>query len=143
MIQPLEAAAAVIALGGAVTVVYKLITWARPRLQRLSRDAFAARDAIVGRDPVVDSITGRELAPALPGIGQRLATVEEALVVLAEDRTRLNHVEVTVATHTEQIAQLQAGMLERLAARVESTSAFAAMEAIATNTGGTDELPKG
>lgn len=102
---------------------------ARPRIERGRQEATAVRDAILGREPVVDSITGRELAPALPGIGQRMATVEQALVTLADNQRRLSDLEDEVIDHGERIDKIEAATVERVVTRAESTAAWRAMEA--------------
>lgn len=64
--------AAIAALG----FLAAFIRWVVPRIRRFAHDLKATRDAILGRDAVKDSITGKEIAPYLPSMGQRLATVE-------------------------------------------------------------------
>lgn len=64
--------------------------WVRPKMKRAASDANAVRDVLLGRDAIFDSITGRELVPALPGIGQRTATLEQAVTQLADQQVRLD-----------------------------------------------------
>lgn len=106
------------------TVVVGWFKWLRPRVKRAQQESVAIRDAILGRDAILDSITGEERVPALPGIGMRMATVEEALVALAD-------VHVKMLDHEERIRSLETGSLERIAARADSVAAFKAIEAIA------------
>ena len=139
------AASGVLALAGAI---YALLTRERRKKGRLSwwrelrRDFRAGRDALVGRDPVVDSITGRELAPALPGIGQRMANVETALVTMADQGKRLSDLEIVVASHTVEIESLKAQALERVVTRAESTQALRTIE-VAIQADPPADLPAG
>jgi hypothetical protein len=52
-----------------LTAVFAFFRWVRPRLKQAASDIQAGRDALIGRDAIHDTITGRELVPALPGIG--------------------------------------------------------------------------
>lgn len=85
--------------------------WARPRLAEAKADRIAQRDAIIGRPAIKDSITGDELVPALPGIGQRMANTEQQMTSLAEAMTKLadshqliNKIGQQVAANTEGLA---------------------------------------
>jgi hypothetical protein len=96
------------------------------------------RDALVGREAVKDSITGRELSPALPGIGQRMANVETAIVAIAQQQQEIADLKVTVAVHDREIgkladgqARLEAAAVERVVSKAESAAAWRAMEAVA------------
>jgi hypothetical protein len=124
-----------------VTLVSALgvwLRWIRPRVSRAQQEAVAMRDAILGRDSVRDTITGRELAPALPGIGVRMAHQEDQMRLLtdavskiADSHVRLENVEARVDRHDEDIAILKAASAERIIARVESSQAWQAVEAVA------------
>lgn len=110
--------------------------WGRPRIEKARQDGAAMRDAILGREPVIDSITGRELAPALPGIGVRMATTEEQMMLLteavakiADSHVRLEHIETRVDGIAADVADLKAGAMERIMARAESAQAWSAVEA--------------
>lgn len=110
----------------------------QPWWQDLRQDYIKGRDALVGRDAVVDSITGRELAPALPGIGQRMANVETAIVAIAQQQQEIADLKVTSAIHDREIARLgdgqarlEAAMVERIVTKAESAAAWRAMEAAA------------
>jgi len=110
--------------------------WVRPRLRNLALEAVAMRDAILGRDPVVDSITGRVIGPALPGIGVRMAHQEDQMVLLtdavskiADSYQRIERVESRVGKLEDDVASLKEGQLERIMAHAESASAWSAMEA--------------
>lgn len=104
--------AAVATVAGVVFAFWK---WVRPRWRSLKSDFRAGRDALVGREAVVDSITGKELAPALPGMGVRmdtnerqLATLTEAVVALANTTTRLDDIERRVGVNERRLDRLEA-----------------------------------
>lgn len=126
---------------GLVTALAGWWRWVRPRLERVKKDGAAMRDAVLGRDPIVDSITGRELAPALPGVGVRMAHQEDQMRLLtdavskiADSHQRLAHVETRVDNIESDVADLKAGAMERIMARAESAQAWSAVEAVAKST---------
>jgi len=110
------AASVVAALG----ILWKVAKRARRKAKDVSGDVVAIRDSILGRDAVVDSITGKELAPALPGIGQRMDTVERALVALADQHAVLED-------HEERIKALEAARVERVVSQAESAAMWQAV----------------
>lgn len=99
--------------------------WVKAGLERV-RSAF---DAILGREAVVDSITGKELAPALPGIGQRMSTVEQALVTFAQNQHELEIIRDLTKEHGERLTALEEASVERVVSKAESAAAWRAMEA--------------
>lgn len=134
-----------IALAGAVVALITALAgwwrWVRPRIERVKKDGAAMRDAVLGREVVVDSITGRELAPALPGIGVRMAHQEDQMRLLtdavskiADSHRRLEHVEQRVDEIAVDVADLKAASMERIMARAESAQAWQAVEAVAKST---------
>lgn len=128
-------ALAVIAL---VSAVIGWLRWVRPKIHRGKREVTAVRDAILGRDPIVDSITGEEIEPALPGMGVRMAHQEQqsrdqqlqmqiltdAVSKLAESHTRLDAIE-------NRVKVLEDSAIERVVARAEAAHAWRAMAAAA------------
>ncbi|GAA4117353.1 hypothetical protein GCM10022215_17880 [Nocardioides fonticola] len=93
-------------VGAFVVLLAGWYRWGLPRWRRWRRDVVAVRDALVGRDELVDTITGEVRAPALPGIGVRMAAVEESN---ADLRTALHTLtqttEVLSATVTKLASQ--------------------------------------
>lgn len=130
---------------GLVATVIAIITalgswwrWGRPKVVQARREVTAMRDAILGREPMVDSITGREVQPALPGIGVRMAHQEDQMRLLtdavskiADSHQRLEHIETRVDGLEEDVADLKAGRMERIITRAESAQAWSAVEAVA------------
>lgn len=107
------------------------LRWVRPRFRRVRADFVAARDSIVGRDPVMDTITGVERLPALPGIGVRMATTEQQLGVLTDAVAKIADSHVRLENHEERIARLEAASVERVVTKAESAAAWRAVEAVA------------
>lgn len=129
---------------GGVAVLSALVVWlrwVRPRIRATKADFTAAKDAIVGRPAIRDSITGREIEPALPGVGVRLAGLELAIQKLADSHVRLDTQQGQLGALAERtkrneddIEILKAASVERVVARSESARAWAAMEAVALST---------
>jgi hypothetical protein len=110
------------------TLVGCYVRWARPGFRQARSDFIAARDSIVGRDAVVDSITGRELSPALPGVGVRLDRQEQQMDLLTGAVSKIADSHVRLEDHEHRIMQLEAAAVERVVARAESAQAWRAME---------------
>lgn len=114
------------------------LRWVRPRLRHGVTRVGAALDTLAGRPPIVDNITGKELAPELPSIGKRMESVEGSVAQLVEviksqhqQDIRLNAHEQALDLHEGRIKQLEDGTIERIAAKAESVSAWRAVEAVA------------
>lgn len=120
---------------GLITIAGAVLTWLRwirPKVKKGQAEAVAVRDAILGRDAVRDSITGRVLAPPLPGIGQRIDTVERAVATLADQHRVLEDHERRIKANEARISKLEDAAAERIVTKQESALAWRAMEA-ATN----------
>lgn len=117
-----EVALAVTAIGGALALLYA--GWRRVRRFVLEgrKDARAFKDAILGRDEIIHPETGVILAPAVPGIGARMATIETAVVEMASTHARVDRLEV-------RVANLEEKELERAQARTESIELMRTIEA--------------
>lgn len=119
------------------TLMALWIGWAkavRPKVRRFRARWNQAGDALLGREPIIDPASGRELAPALPGIGQRMATVEDAVKILAEAQARsealsqrLSRVETQVSTNTENIATMMVAAAERIVTKEEAAQMWRAI----------------
>lgn len=101
----------------------------RPWWKGLKRDLIGGRDALLGREAVTDSITGKELAPAQPGVGVRIANVESAIVTLAQLHVDINDLKASRDEHGQRITKLEDAAVERVVGRAESAAAFQAIEA--------------
>jgi hypothetical protein len=127
---------------GGLTILAALVgyvRWARPGIKQAKSDFVAARDSIVGRDAVKDSITGREIEPALPGIGVRMAANERNLGRLTDAVAQIAQSHARLENHEERIVQLEAGAVERVMSKAESAAAWRAIAAVA---GEPDEAPE-
>ena len=129
----------------------------------MKNDARAIRDTLVGRDAVLDSITGREIQPAQPGIGSRMADQEQdvrgirndvglltrAVADLAEAQADMTQIQGRMADHERRISDNdrrltaieQGHHLERMAGKAESIHLFRAIESIANDDDPTEETP--
>ena len=72
---------------GAATVA--TVAWLRKPGRQLYRKIGGALDVLVGRDAITDRATGRELAPPMLGIGQRMDVSEQNHANLREDVARV------------------------------------------------------
>lgn len=116
MIGPEQVAVAV----GAVAILGALATfvrWLRPRSRSVSRTLVAIRDTFLGREAISDSITGREIEPAQPAIGVRMAKLEETVTTIAEQQRRLDN-------HEDRIVGLERARNERAITQLESAAMF-------------------
>jgi hypothetical protein len=116
-----------------LTAVFAFFRWVRPKLKQAASDIQAGRDALIGRDAIHDTITGKELVPALPGIGVRMATTEQQMGVLTDAVAKLADSTLRLDDHDNRLRRLEEGVVERVVTRAESTAAWRAVEAIATH----------
>lgn len=116
------------------------LRWLRPRVRKAISRTGAALDTIAGREAIVDNITGRELAPALPSIGKRMESVEGSVAQLVEVIKSQHQQDRRLDDHDHRIKQLEDGTIERIAGKAESVATWRAVEAIAKQ--GTDETPQ-
>ena len=132
--ESLALLAAIAAGIAALTAIWKAIKRARAATRGAIVDGVKIRDSIIGRGAVVDTITGQQLAPPLPGIGQRMDTVERTVATLADQHRVLDDHEDRLKAHAEAIAELKAASVERVVTRAESAAAWRAVEAVAMST---------
>ena len=100
------------------------------------QDVRGFRDAILGREAVVDSITREVIQPPLPGIGMRMAHQEtqmtemtRAVTQLAETHTQMAEVRTEVKELGTRVSKLEEAVVERIVTKVESAAAWRAVEA--------------
>lgn len=74
----------ILGIGGVFALFAAWWRWVRPRWKHAKAIFVAFCDAILGREEIRDPETGRELSPAKPGIGTRMANTEATLTVLTE-----------------------------------------------------------
>lgn len=116
---------------GAVVTALTAIAIAWRKASRVARegrkDVRAFKDAILGRDEIVHPETGKVLAPAVPGIGARMATIETAVVEMANTHLRVDRLE-------ERVSTLEAKDMERALARAESIELMRTIESALNST---------
>ena len=111
---------------GALLVGY--VRWLRPRWRTFWREIRAIRDALLGREAITDSITGDERVPALPGLGVRMASVEENQTRITEALVKLADSHELIQDHENRIKALEAAAVERVVTKVESAQAWRTIE---------------
>jgi hypothetical protein len=115
-------------------LVFGYLWKVRPGVKQVASDVRAGRDALVGRPAVYDSITGRELAPALKGIGVRMDTNEQQLGELTVAFAKLADSTLRLDEHDQRLKRLEEGVVERVVTKAESAAAWRAVEAVANGT---------
>lgn len=130
-------------------VVVGYLRWWRPKYRHVVGQVVAGRDSLIGREAVVDSITGREILPALPGIGVRMENVETAVVKVVDliesehrQNRRIEAIEAEVGQLWHRVGQLEDGVIERVAAKAESVATWRAVEKIAETGSLPDDAPE-
>lgn len=117
-----EAITALLVLCG---VLLGYLRWVRPRIRSVVRTGNAVVDTLVGRDAITDPVTGRELAPAQPGIGVRMAKLEDAISTLAHQDRRIVALETTVDDLGRRMVAQEQASVERAVTRAESLTHLA------------------
>jgi hypothetical protein len=133
-LEPAQVGAGLVAVAAAIGAIallwkYAVKAWRGWRLARSK--VGAVTDAILGREAVVDSITGKEIAPALPGMGVRMAHQEQQMEAITLAVTRLASQQEALTDHEKRIKALEDGAFERMVTRAESAAAWSAVEAVA------------
>lgn len=125
-------------LGGLLVGYLRVI---RPRLRKAAARIGAALDTIAGRGPVMDSITGKQLAPELPSIGKRMDAMEGSVSRLVEVIEGQHKQDERLDDHETRLKRLEEQTVERVATKVESTQAWRAIEAVAHQSDSTTPEP--
>lgn len=122
-----EWSVAIVSVAGALTALGLLARKARGAYREAKKDGRAFKDAILGREEILHPDTGAVLAPAVPGIGSRMATIEAAVVEMANTHARVDRLEVRVTA-------LEAKDVERALARTESIELMRTIDAAIKST---------
>jgi len=108
----------------------RVIPWWR----RVSGKFDAITETLVGREAIHDAATGKELVPAQPGLGVRIATLEEGFSELAKQSHRMDTLErqmmqqgEQLQLHATEIAALKRAETERIVTRAESAQMWRAV----------------
>lgn len=117
-----EAITAILVLMG---LLVGYMRWVRPRVKRAVRTTNAIVDTLVGREAIVDHATGRVLSAEQPGIGVRMAKLEDVVTTMAQQDKRLTDLEVTSVDHEKRLAAQEQAAVERAVTRAESLTHLA------------------
>ncbi|WP_370290233.1 hypothetical protein [Nocardioides sp.] len=128
----------IIATAAVLGIALKTFRWARP----IARKMDAALEVLVGHgEEPANTVNGTPARPAVPGIGARVARIEETLPTLVEAVDRLAKNEERLGRVEARVTALEEQAVERVVTKVESTAAWLAVEAVA-NQGGEHESPQ-
>lgn len=111
----------VIAIGAASSVVIGLWRWGWPLVRKVAHTFRAIVEVILGRPPVLDHATGRELDPEVLGVGRRmdrseenqrqvqaqLAEMTKVLTALAEDQLHQRVQDKQIALLDTRVTRLE------------------------------------
>lgn len=92
------------------------------------RQMTATSEAILGRAEVTDR-SGAVIQEAQPGMPAQVARLTEMVGRLADMHHRVDSVENRLGRVEERVEVLEAGTVERVMTKVESATAFSAIEA--------------
>lgn len=122
----------IILLGLCVGTIYAFLKWLKPRLHEVRSDARAIRDTLVGRPAVRDSITNRVVSPALPSIGDRMASQEEAVQKVADAVQQLATTATRLDQHDKRLNRLEDALqIDRRLDKIESVQLLRTIETVA------------
>ncbi|WBQ02935.1 hypothetical protein [Kribbella sp. CA-293567] len=74
---------------GGLTALGVVARWVRKRVQTFAQKWDRARETLVGREEIRHPDTAVVLVQATPGLGQRLAHIEQNLTALSDTRTEM------------------------------------------------------
>lgn len=112
------------------TLVGVWIAWAKvigPKVKRAWSRGVGFFQTIAGRDPIIDKITGKEVAPAVPPLGEQLGSIHETmskLVAVIESNQDAHH---RIDNHEARITVLEDGRVERIVSQAESAQMWRAV----------------
>lgn len=116
---------------GIAAAAAAFVGWLFRRAIPKVRDFFArlngTLDAIGGREAYIDPASGRKVDRLLP-LTTRVATIEEALIQIAEDRTATLQLSKRVAHVEGRVDALEKASVERVATKIENASAMSMIE---------------
>lgn len=98
-----------------------------PAVRRRRERREAMHVAIVGSPPVVDRATGKQRAPAVPGIAERMETMETHMAVMARTVASLNDAHERLDGLDERIQTLEDARVERVVSQAESAQMWRAV----------------
>jgi hypothetical protein len=129
-------AALIVSVAAAIGVLAAGVRWTEKRLSRFSERWEASTDALLGREEIRHPDTGTVLVPATPGLGKRLADIEQTLTQLATTDDRITRLEVWKDEHLLDVMRRESERHE------EAKAMWSALEAIAKAAPGHDALAR-
>jgi hypothetical protein len=123
---------------GLIAIIGALVAWlrwVRPKIHRGRKEIVAVRDAILGRDAITDSVTGTEIAPALPGMGVRMAHQEKQMELLTTAVAQIADSHQRLESLETRVQALENASVERVVTRAESAQAWRAIAAVHESNG--------
>jgi hypothetical protein len=118
-----------VAIASLLAVVAGWLRWVRPRWRRATAQVVGVRDAILGREALVDTITGVQRVPALPGVGVRLANTEEAIEKLTELVERQGDYGARIEALEVRLTAIEESTIERIAGKAEMVELLRTIQA--------------
>lgn len=116
---------------GIAAAAAAFVGWLFRRAIPKVRDFFArlngTLDAIGGREAYVDAASGRKVERLLP-LTTRVATIEEALIQIANDRTVTHRLGKRLAHVETRVDALEKATIDRVATKIENASAMSMIE---------------
>lgn len=120
----------------ATTLAAVWIGWAKivgPRLRRGWDRVVGTFQAIAGRDAIIDKVSGKEVSPAVPPLGEQLSTINDTMSKLVAVIESNHDAHVRLDNHEGRISELEAARLERLVSQAESAHMWRAVADNAAN----------
>lgn len=117
-------------LSGLTAILTVWVGWAKvvgPRIKRAWSRGVGFFQTIAGRDPIIDKITGKEVAPAVPPLGEQMASINDTmgkLVAVIESNQDAHH---RIDNHETRLVVLEEGRVERIVAQAESAQMWRAV----------------
>ena len=112
---------------GLPSILAGWIKWVLPRYQRWQGKRDAEHEALAGRPAVVDKATGKVLAPARPGIGEWMGSINDQMSALTEAVKSRAHVHERIDRLTDRVKALEEARAERIVAQAESAHMWRAL----------------
>lgn len=107
--------------------------WVVKRVRAFASKWDNAREVLVGREEIRHPDTGRVLVPATPGLGKRIATMEDTLVALGNTRSEMQDLTTKVGELTTAFEQhINESTVSEQARTKEREAMWHAIEAVAT-----------
>lgn len=116
----------------ALALLFGVAKWVWPKLASFFGSVNTTFETINGK-PARHDRSGREVEPASPSIAAQIADLKSVVSDQAQQNKRITAVEAIAAEHGRRLDRIEDGAhFERIVTKVESATAWKAMEAIAS-----------